>query len=156
MKTGLALLLLACVAAAAQEGPKPLGAVIEGVYFTRGESRTNVLELKQGRFRRWYAGTVTLPVLRNNPDVKPGPRFTSNLHSGPYTTNGGTVKFAIERANAPRRPFYTNEFTFMEFKGKVTLWTPAAQRTWEKDKTVSPIGVLEATDRKPEEILEGK
>jgi hypothetical protein len=156
MKTGLALFLLACVAAAAQEGPKPLGAVMEGVYFTREGNRTNVLELKEGRFRRWYAGTVMLGGVRNNPDVKPGPRFTSNLYSGIYTTNGGTVKFVIERTNAPRRPFYTNEFTFMEFKGKITLWTPAAQRTWEKDKTVSAIGILEATDRKPEEILEGK
>ena len=153
MKTLIALLLVAFGAnLLAQEAPKPLGSIQEGVYFSRTENMTNVLELKNGHFRRW-AWSVGSGA-RNNPNSQPGGKYFSSLTSGDYTTNGGTIKFVTE--GSPRQPFFTNELSSMEFKGKVTLWSSTAQNIWEKRATVYPRGVLELTDRKPEEILEGK
>ena len=155
MKALVASLLVAFAANLMAQEPKPLGSVQEGVYFMRTGTRTNILELKNGHFRLWNSSTLNIGGLRNNPDVKPAPRFNSSLRSGEYTTNGGTVKFVLN-TESPRHPIVTNEFTFMEFEGKVTLWTPSAQKYWTQNKVLYPPGILEATDRKPEEILEGK
>jgi hypothetical protein len=125
--------------------------------FSNAGNSTNVLELKDGRFRRWNHSTAVRGGGGNNPDFKPGRSLIASLHSGDYTTNdGGTVKFVTP--GSTRQPFITNEFTFMEFKGKVTLWTTGAQKLWNQTKTIRGRypGILEATDRKPEDILEGK
>ena len=155
MKTLLSLLLLACAAhAVAEEAPKPLRYVKEGTYFASMPNSTNILELKGGRFQQWVASTRGRGGLGSNPDNQPRTAFSSSSKSGDYTTNGGTVKFVVQGGS--RRPFITNEFMFMEFRGKVMIWTPAALQRWNETKGILPLEVMEATDRKPEAILGGK
>ena len=121
----------------AQSAPTPLGAVKDGVYFAQNHYSTCIIELRDGVFRYWFAS-----------DAKIIPEPTYPL-SGKYTVKDGTVTL-------PHKDIYQQEWTFITFDRKVTLWRRAALAYWDETKKIDHYGVLFSTDRKPENIWERK
>src|ERR1043166_7979170 len=83
----------------------PLGTVKDGVYFAQDHYWTTIIELRDGQFRYWF-----------DSDAKVGPQPNYPL-SGKYSVKDGTVTLTHKEV---RR----NEWTFIIYDGKTTLWSP--------------------------------
>ena len=133
-----------------QETPVPLGTVQDGVYFLDGWPQTTILELKGGRFRYWFRS-----------DMKFGKEPTYPL-SGVYSNSGGIIFFDRNLGTSgiivngklfEKNVFETERWEFMRYRGQVTLWTSNSLASW---KERHPHPVLFPTNRKPEDIWEGR
>jgi hypothetical protein len=86
MKSWLAVLLLVLTTSAwAQADLTPLGYVKEGVYWHRGGNFTNILQLKDGRFRK-VSVLANLSSRRGPTTI--GRIADTTIYTGTYTTNG--------------------------------------------------------------------
>jgi hypothetical protein len=152
MKTLLAaLLVLLADLVSGQEKPVPLETVQDGVYFLDGWAQTTILELKEGRFRYWFRS-----------DAKFGKEPTYPL-TGTYTNEGHgrisferkvtTSGFTVNDQLIEKDFFKTERWEFMRHKGQVTLWTSNSLVSWQEKH---PHPVLFPTNRKPEDIWEGR
>ena len=134
-----------------QEKPVPLGAVQDGVYFLDGWAQTTILELKGGQFRYWFRS-----------DMKFGKEPAYPL-TGTYTNEGSgrisferkvtTSGFRVNDKLIEKDFFQTERWEFMRHQGQVTLWTSNSLASW---KEKHPHPVLFPTNRKPEDIWEGR
>ena len=121
----------------AQNAPTPFGAVKDGVYFAQNGYSTTIIELRDGQFRYWFDSDTKKKPLPNYP------------LSGKYSAQRETITL-------PHKDIHEQEWTFMTFDGKVTLWRRAALKYWDETKKIDHYGVLFPTDRKPEDIWERK
>ena len=129
----ICLLLMTSSGYCQKNEPVQLGQVKEGVYLVDNGYSTTIIELENGRFRYWFKSDVPMLPLSRYP------------LTGTYAVNGGTITLV-------HKDIYEQEWTFMMFEGKVTLWRPAALKYWKDSNAIDHYGVLFPTTGKPEEI----
>lgn len=137
--------------------PKPLGHVPEGVYLrTNGLPGTNAVELSGGRFRLWMFSPAVGRPPRSSTNRSAFGGVGSSLASGAYTTNGNVAKLVFPPDG--QRGRRTNEWTCVEFEGRVMLYNtdPVAPGRRARGTNFAPSEALTLTDRKLDDIIEGK
>lgn len=97
-----------------------------------------IIDLKDGNFRYWFESDVPL---------KGGPE--SYPVEGRYVFENGVLSL-------PSKFIFQQDWHTFLYKGKPTLWRPAAIEYWQKSKKVDGYGVLFLTDKKPENIWQSK
>lgn len=180
MKIIFVLTLLALVACAAEvDSPKPIGHVVDGVYFQKNMFQTTIVELKDGKCRFWFSS-----------DMKIGGEMTQYPLTGAYVINGGEISFISTNSyrrwknnisktvtnadgtltfvvggtppdDSPKSEtqvwplLKTNRWTVMNYKGQTTLWRPDGLTHWKQTGQASSYAVMFPTQKRPEEIWSG-
>ena len=118
------LLVVMMAASCATEKPKPKDAVAwvgSQVYMLplEGGFQSEILELKDGRFRHWFSSDVILP----NP-----PRYPIE----------GSYKFEADQLILSSG----NAYTVRQLKDIRTLWRPTAVDYWDHHQIIDVYGIL--------------
>jgi len=117
--------------AAPIDEPKPVKPV-DGVYVLGDPLSSTVLELKNGRFRYWFSTDVTSDSLPKMPI------------SGAFTIEGESVTLNNDKIS-------DRHWTFILFRGEVTLWRDNAVQQWAKEKELDGYGILRPSTKSAEE-----
>ena len=123
-KCTVAIICLCLLQIAAGGEPTPRAAKpCDGVYFTWTGFETTVIELKQGRFRYWFAS-----------DDK-GSEEPAYPLSGTFTTSGNTITLKHPQV-------YRSEWVSQIVEDAFTLWLPEGIKAYRKDKSFLDLARL--------------